>query len=219
MANNMLPWEEAQAASSLQAPTVQLQAPTVVPQGQPDTTTKAPWEEAQELAKNAFKGIGQTVDTVVTKVKGMMPWEEAQQAAIPKAPPIMEIHRPPNKFNEVFQKLIGAESQGKHTDASGGLTTSPVGAEGITQVMPKTGVDPGYGVAPVKNKSREEYVRFGQDYLRAMLKEFNGDYEKALAAYNWGPGSVKKVVDDKGDKWKTALPAETKKYLKKILGN
>src|SRR5690606_5105653 len=56
----------------------------------------------------------------------------------------------PPGFESVFEKLIQAESRGRHRDASGGLTTSPgVGAQGITQVMPKTGRDPGYGVKPL----------------------------------------------------------------------
>lgn len=132
----------------------------------------------------------------------------------------------PNKvdFNKVFDKLIQAESRGRHRDSSGKLTTSPVGAKGITQVMRKTGQDPGYGVAPLKDQSEAEYIRFGRDYLQAMLKEFNGDYPKALAAYNAGPGNVKKAIrkaKNSGGNWTDYLPkkSETIPYIKKILGS
>lgn len=124
-------------------------------------------------------------------------------------------------FERVFANLIQAESRGRHTDSSGNLTTSPVGAKGVTQVMPKTAKDPGYGVAPIKDDSENEYLRFGREYLGAMVKEFNGDYRKALAAYNFGPGSVRKAIM-KADKaghsdWLSLTPKETKDYIAKIL--
>lgn len=121
-------------------------------------------------------------------------------------------------FEQVFDGLVQAESRGKHTDASGGLTTSNVGAKGITQVMPASGKDPGYGVAPLKNDSEAEYLRFGKDLLKAYTKEFGGDIAKGLAAYNYGPGNVKKVIAKYGEDWKNNLPKETSNYLKKILG-
>lgn len=128
-----------------------------------------------------------------------------------------------NRFDTVFNKLVGAESRGQHTNDSGGLTTSPVGARGITQVMPKTGDDPGFGVTPIQNTSEGEYLRFGKDYLRAMLTEFNGDYEKAVAAYNAGHASVKRAItkaEKAGGDWTEFLPkkSETIPYMRKILG-
>lgn len=119
---------------------------------------------------------------------------------------------------KVFDKLIQAESRGKHRNAQGELTTSPVGAKGITQVMPASGRDPGYGVAPLSNDTEEEYIRFGKDLLQAYTNEFGGDIEKGLAAYNFGPGNMKKLITNHGDKWKKHLPKETSNYLNKILG-
>jgi soluble lytic murein transglycosylase-like protein len=116
-------------------------------------------------------------------------------------------------FEAVFKKLIGVESGGNNN------AVSNKGARGLTQVMPKTGVDPGFGVAPLKNTSPEEYKRFGRDYLKAMVGEFNGDYEKALAAYNAGYGNVKKAIDKGGDSWKDYLPkrSETLPYIEEDL--
>lgn len=137
-----------------------------------------------------------------------------------KKPPIQKPQNQPDRFETVFGRLITTESAGRHTTASGALTTSAAGAEGLTQVMPKTGAKPGFGVEPIKDKSESEYKRFGRDYLKAMLNEFNGDYEKAVAAYNAGAGSVKRAITKGGADWKSFLPkkSETLPYLNKILG-
>lgn len=89
---------------------------------------------------------------------------------------------------------------------------SPKGAVGIAQIMPDTARDPGYGVQPISDRTDPEAsLRFGAQYLRAMLDRYNGDYGLALAAYNAGPGAV----DEAG-----GIPpfAETQNYVQSILG-
>ncbi len=122
----------------------------------------------------------------------------------------------PLSNDALFEALIQQESGGRH-HANGGLLRSHKGAQGITQVMPATGRDPGYGVKPLANDSREEYLRFGRDYLDAMIKEFDGDTQKALAAYNAGPGAVHKAVGAHGDNWLSAMPGETQAYVPSIM--
>lgn len=106
---------------------------------------------------------------------------------------------------ELLNALIQQESGGRNS------AVSSKGARGLTQIMPATAVNPGYGVTPLRNESPEEYKRFGRDYLAAMLKKYNGDERLALAAYNAGPGAVDKAG---------GMPdiAETQNYVSKIMG-
>lgn len=125
-------------------------------------------------------------------------------------------------FESIFANLKVAESGGRHLNAQGKLTTSTAGAEGITQVMPKTQADPGYGVKPMKDKSQAEFERVGREYLQAMYREYDGDWEKALAAYNAGPGNLNRAISKanaQGGHWKDYLPKpeETLPYIDKIL--
>lgn len=154
----------------------------------------------------------------------LMPWERmlGTEPSVEEPSTDIALGESPD-FDNVFDRLIQAESRGRHRGKGGRLTESPVGAKGITQVMPKTAADPGYGVKPIQNDTEEEYIRFGRDYLGAMVKEFDGDMRKAVAAYNAGAGSVQKAVAQaarKGGDWTQYLPkkSETIPYMNKILG-
>jgi Transglycosylase SLT domain len=175
---------------------------------------KAPW---QRLWNDTTTTLPQTVTPGSQK-----PWERSWGgAAVPPATASSAPAQEDGNFDGVFNRLMKQESGSRHTDKNGNLITSPVGAQGITQVMPKTGASPGFGVTPIQNNTEQEYVRFGKDYLKAMLKEFNGDYSKALAAYNYGPAGVKKAIE-KGEKlghsWVNFVPQETQDYIKKVVG-
>jgi len=122
------------------------------------------------------------------------------------------------EVDQIVTRLIDKESKGLHINpVTRQLVASPKGAKGITQIMPATGIDPGYGVEPLKNTTEQEYKRFGRDYFVAMLNEFNGDAAKALAAYNYGPINVKELIKKHGNIWFTKLPNETKDYVASIL--
>lgn len=67
---------------------------------------------------------------------------------------------------------------------------SPVGAYGLTQIMPGTAKD--LGIYPSYYDSPYLQVEGGARYLSQMLRMFGGNIIHALAAYNAGPGNVQK---------------------------
>ncbi|PJZ44160.1 lytic transglycosylase domain-containing protein [Leptospira brenneri] len=81
---------------------------------------------------------------------------------------------------------------------------SPKGAMGLMQLMPETAES--LGVADPFNP--EENIEGGVKFLKGLMKEFK-DPEKAIAAYNAGPGAVKR--------YKGIPPyEETQKYVNKV---
>jgi hypothetical protein len=88
---------------------------------------------------------------------------------------------------EVFARLVAKES-GWDPNARGAA-----GEIGYTQVMAETALNPGLGVTPLKDRSDPvDNLRFGAEYLGKLIDYYDGDYNKALMAYNGGLGNVDK---------------------------
>lgn len=86
--------------------------------------------------------------------------------------------------------------------------TSSVGAMGLTQLMPDTAR--GLGVNNAFDP--DQNIGGGAKYLAQQMKAFGGSLPLALAAYNAGPGAVRK--------YKGIPPyAETQAYVKKIMAS
>lgn len=101
-------------------------------------------------------------------------------------------------------------------------------AKGLLQFMDGTWSEWCDGTPGVQERTQprpsafdpEANIRAGCAYMAALEKQF-GTLEEALAAYNWGPGNVRKAqrkATEQNTDWKTLLPAETKNYLIKCLG-
>jgi soluble lytic murein transglycosylase-like protein len=85
---------------------------------------------------------------------------------------------------------------------------SGAGARGLTQLMPATAA--ALGVTNVLDP--QQSIEGGAKYLKRQLDAFGGDVTKALAAYNAGPGAVRRYG---------GVPpyAETQNYVRAVQAN
>ncbi|MCL2644292.1 MAG: lytic transglycosylase domain-containing protein [Betaproteobacteria bacterium] len=104
---------------------------------------------------------------------------------------------------------------------------SPVGAQGLMQVMPKTGrwvakqlgmqYHPGLLTNPQTN------VEIGTAYMRILLDELEGDQVLAAAGYNAGPGRARRWRASRsleGAIYAETIPfEETRDYVKHVMTN
>jgi len=141
-----------------------------------------------------------------------------------------------SNFRSPHLKLMKrkAQQRGIPTDIVIGLSrqesalnpnaVSPVGALGLMQLMPATA----QSMAP-KGKvwTREDVLNpsinipLGVRYLKAMLREFDGQVEYALAAYNAGPGAAnrwrRRYKGEEVEVFVEEIPYdETRQYVHKV---
>lgn len=102
---------------------------------------------------------------------------------------------------------------------------SPKGARGLMQIMPATGEWISEKLALTSFTEDALYeadvnIRFGCWYLSYLLEKYDGEKDLALAAYNAGPGNVKKWLEDPAYSENgrlTAIPfSETEAYVKRV---
>ena len=127
----------------------------------------------------------------------------------------MASHGVADATRNVYDFIAGEESGNRDLNADGSVVTSPTGAKGRMQVLDSTSRDPGFGVRPAKDNSLEERARVGRDYYDAMLKRYNGDAEKAMAAYTDGAGTVDDAINKHGTDWLNAVPLQAQNRVKK----
>lgn len=113
----------------------------------------------------------------------------------------------PRLDENLIYRVMRTESSGNHYDKNGKVMVNPKsGAVGLFQILPSTAKD--LGIDPY---DPEQNIQGGIAYLAQMLKEQKGNVALALAAYNAGPGNVRKYG---------GIPPfkETRDYIVKILG-
>ncbi|HEY5674641.1 MAG TPA: lytic transglycosylase domain-containing protein [Malonomonas sp.] len=100
---------------------------------------------------------------------------------------------------ELIRSVVSAESNFS-PDA-----VSSAGAQGLMQLMPATARE----LEVTDSFDPQQNLLGGSRYLKQLLDKYDGDLDRALAAYNWGQGNV----DRKG---LAQMPQETRDYLVKV---
>lgn len=147
------------------------------------------------------------------QTEDMAPQEESDS---PYSAQLQDIYD--NESPELLDLVDRVEQQESGGDQS---AVSSAGAVGVMQVMPDTAPEAaklaGVKWDPQAYRTDANYNRLlGIAYLSEMLRRYDGDVEKALAAYNAGPGSVENALATNGDNWLAALPGETQDYVARI---
>lgn len=109
--------------------------------------------------------------------------------------------------------VVRAESMFKYN------AVSHRGARGLMQLMPKTGsyVSKLHNISLERGSDLHDPVtnlRLGIAYLKQLDKKFNGNRERMLIAYNWGPTNMSNSL-----KGKSAPPSGSVQYARSILSN
>lgn len=123
------------------------------------------------------------------------------------------------RYASMFGPLAGGMI---HTESKGNPNAvSPVGAQGIIQIMPATAAKPGYGMPPIdlKNSTPEEQIKWGMEYRSRVQKHHGFTEDQATAAFNAGGGKVEQAVKKaktSGGNWLSYLPKETRDYVPRV---
>jgi soluble lytic murein transglycosylase len=185
------------------------------------------------------KYAGQMEADDIMAVRGHITKQMDAQSAVVAATAEMKRAAPqmaPTDADRAFNILLGTESGSKQFDDNGRPLTSRKGAIGIAQVMPATAPEAAKlaGLPWDENRYRTdaEYNKaLGRAYFNKQLQDFGGDLSLAYAAYNAGPGAVRKALKGSGRQvvveanadpsapkrieWLSLLPKETQNYVAK----
>jgi len=107
---------------------------------------------------------------------------------------------------DLFVRQINQESGFNPTDLS------PAGAEGIAQFMPDTAA--GLGIDPW---NPVDALQGAAQLMSHYQHQYDGDYAKALAAYNGGSGTLQYCLTTYGSQWFSCESAQTQAYIQKII--
>lgn len=129
------------------------------------------------------------------------------------------------------ENLISSVIKAESNNDPAAVSRPPIYAKGLMQLCDSTGKEWwGKLVKQDKIPANKEYnpynpemnVQIGSAYLEYLIHLFRS-FRLGLAAYNWGPGNVKKLIERLGTSaWcdvEKCLPSETYEYVRRILSD
>lgn len=164
--------------------------------------------------------------SVEDDLKGMeeAPTDQAPDASqvggnSPYAAQLQAVYQQENPDLIALVQRVKAQEHG--VDEQGNFLTSSAGAVGPMQVMPDTAPEAARlaGLPWDENAYRSDPAYnelLGIAYLSELLRKYDGDVNRALAAYNAGPGRVDDALSMDEANWLGSLPAETQDYVQRV---
>jgi hypothetical protein len=164
-------------------------------------TTGQVLDSVTEAAKGAADTAASGARFAISGIKSMMP----------QAPTLDDLflkHGTANGVDpELLRGIANAETGHIRDPEKRRKAVSPKGASGLMQFMPATAAR--FKVLDPTNE--DQAIAGAAKYMRFLLDRYDGDKEKAVAAYNAGEGNV--------DKYGGIPPfKETQNYVLKVLG-
>jgi membrane-bound lytic murein transglycosylase D len=147
---------------------------------------------------------------VWSRVLALEPWPEEAGKYVTRLKPVFTSEQVPGELVWIAEVESSFRPE----------ATSPAGAAGLFQLMPKTAKQEGLSLWPWdQRRDPEKSARASARYLRSLHEEFK-DWSLALAAYNAGDGKVRTLLKRHGtrsyDRIAAHLPAETQLYVPKV---
>jgi soluble lytic murein transglycosylase-like protein len=136
---------------------------------------------------DATKGELELVRSQLERAKRIIDFSGTYKVRADLAATIHDIALAEGIEPELAFRLVNVESQFNER------ATSPVGAVGLTQLMPSTARFFQKGITREQLYNRETNLRIGFRYLRALIRENKGDVTLALLVYNRGPVVVRNL--------------------------
>lgn len=151
-----------------------------------DSSTVVQWRE--RVGVTAPEGMIELQKLEIDRLKKIH--ERSARFGIPAdlAERIEEIAMAEGIDPEVAFGLVRAESEFNRR------AVSPVGAVGLTQLMPSTARYFRRGVSREELFDRDTNLRIGFRYLATLIEKYDGNLELALLAYNRGPNRVDDLI-------------------------
>lgn len=127
-----------------------------------------------------------------------------------------------NIYDSESPELLDLIGRVKAQESGGDQSqVSKAGAIGVMQIMPDTAPEAAaLAGLPWDEKAYHNDATYneilGIAYLSEQLRKYDGDVERALAAYNAGPDRTDDALSEYGENWLAAMPAETQDYVARV---
>jgi soluble lytic murein transglycosylase-like protein len=138
-------------------------------------------------ALDATRGELQLAQAQLDRANHLLTFSSRYRVAADIAASVYDIALAEGIEPELAFRLVRVESEFNEK------ATSPVGAVGLTQLMPSTARYFQKGITKNQLYDRETNLRLGFRYLRTLINEYDGNLKLALLVYNRGPAAVERA--------------------------